>query len=153
MMTHGFANLVYDDQGGPRGDTKTFMTSMLMVMGNRAGRRGRHARTARDGLGRACTSARAAIRSSSRPARPPTADSADRPPAPARPLHGAGRARTAVACRRRVSVFVYVGLPGEPALGPPAFMHRFSGEDNPEAPIAHHWLDSTHITYGVATLG
>jgi hypothetical protein len=53
----------------------------------------------------------------------------------------------------RSSVFVYAGLPGEPALGPPAFMHRFSGEDNPEAPISHHWLDSTHITYGVATLG
>jgi outer membrane receptor protein involved in Fe transport len=32
-------------------------------------------------------------------------------------------------------------------------MHRFSGEDNPEAPISHHWLDSTHITYGVVTLG
>jgi hypothetical protein len=51
------------------------------------------------------------------------------------------------------SWFVYAGLPGEPALGPPAFMHRFSGEDNPEAPISHHWLDSTHITYGVITLG
>jgi hypothetical protein len=23
----------------------------------------------------------------------------------------------------------------------------------PEAPIAHHWLDSTHISFGVATLG
>jgi hypothetical protein len=44
-------------------------------------------------------------------------------------------------------------LPGEPALGPPAFMHRFSGEDNPEAPLSHYWLDSTHITYGVATAG
>jgi hypothetical protein len=53
----------------------------------------------------------------------------------------------------RSSAFVYAGLPGEPALGPPAFMHRFSGEDNPEAPISHHWLDSTHITYGVVTLG
>jgi hypothetical protein len=51
------------------------------------------------------------------------------------------------------SWFVYGGLPGEPALGPPAFMHRFSGEDNPEAPISHHWLDSTHITFGVVTLG
>jgi hypothetical protein len=51
------------------------------------------------------------------------------------------------------SWFVYGGLPGEPALGPPAFMHRFSGEDNPEAPISHHWLDSTHIAYGVVTLG
>src|SRR5687768_2320289 len=51
------------------------------------------------------------------------------------------------------SVFLYVGLPGEPALGPPAFMHRTSGVDNPEAPITHHWLDSTHITFGVVTAG
>ncbi len=51
------------------------------------------------------------------------------------------------------SAFVYLGLPGEPALGPATFMHRFSGMENPEAPLGHHWLDSTHITYGVATLG
>jgi hypothetical protein len=51
------------------------------------------------------------------------------------------------------SVFVYAGWPGEPALGPPAFMHRFSGMELPEAPLGHHWLDSTHITFGVATLG
>jgi hypothetical protein len=51
------------------------------------------------------------------------------------------------------SVFWYVGLPGEPALGPPAFMHRFSGMNIPSAPISHHWLDSTHITYGVITAG
>jgi hypothetical protein len=51
------------------------------------------------------------------------------------------------------SVFTYFGYPGEPALGPATFMHRFSGEDIPEAPITHHWLDSTHVTFGVATLG
>jgi hypothetical protein len=51
------------------------------------------------------------------------------------------------------SAFAYFGMPGEPALGPPTFMHRFSGMDNPEAPITHHWLDSTHITFGVATIG
>ena len=51
------------------------------------------------------------------------------------------------------SVFVYAGLPGEPALGPPAFMHRYSGIDNPEAPLGHHWLDATHITFGVVTAG
>ncbi|MEI9965264.1 MAG: hypothetical protein WDM92_11790 [Caulobacteraceae bacterium] len=51
------------------------------------------------------------------------------------------------------SVFVYGGLPGEPAFGPPAFMHRLSGMDIPEAPITHHWLDSTHITFGVITGG
>jgi hypothetical protein len=53
----------------------------------------------------------------------------------------------------RDSVFVYGGLPGEPAFGPPAFMHRMSIADSPEAPISHHWLDSTHITFGVLTAG
>lgn len=54
---------------------------------------------------------------------------------------------------KKTDVFVYVGYPGEPALGPVAFMHRASSMDNPDAPISHHWIDATHITYGVATLG
>jgi hypothetical protein len=53
----------------------------------------------------------------------------------------------------RNAAFVYAGLPGEPALGPPTFMHRFSGMDIPESPITHHWLDSSHITFGVLTAG
>lgn len=48
---------------------------------------------------------------------------------------------------------LYLAPVGEPALGPPAFPHRPSAFDNPEAPLGHHWLDSTHITFGVATLG
>ena len=32
-------------------------------------------------------------------------------------------------------------------------MHRQSIMDDPEAPISHHWLDSTHISEGVVTLG
>jgi hypothetical protein len=51
------------------------------------------------------------------------------------------------------STYVYFGYPGEPALGPPAFMHRPSAMDDPDAPIGHHWQDSTHITFGVATGG
>jgi hypothetical protein len=51
------------------------------------------------------------------------------------------------------SVFLYGGLPGEPAFGPGAFMHRESIMDSPEAPISHHWLDSQHITFGVLTGG
>lgn len=42
---------------------------------------------------------------------------------------------------------------GEPALGPPAFMHRRLARYQTMSPIAHHWFDSTHITYGVATAG
>jgi hypothetical protein len=51
------------------------------------------------------------------------------------------------------SAFVYAGLPGEPAFGPPPFMHRPAAMMSPEAPITHHWLDSTHITFGVLTAG
>ena len=48
---------------------------------------------------------------------------------------------------------LYGGLAGEPALGPPAFPHRLSAMPNPISPIGHHWLDATHITYGVVTAG
>src|SRR6266496_2101010 len=42
---------------------------------------------------------------------------------------------------------------GEPAIGPTAFMHRASSGENPTAPLGHHWQDSTHIAFNVATLG
>ena len=42
---------------------------------------------------------------------------------------------------------------GEPALGPTAFMHRASAAENVAAPLAHHTLDSTHISMGVITAG
>lgn len=51
------------------------------------------------------------------------------------------------------SLYAYAGLPGEPALGPPSFRHRFSAQDNPEAPLSYHWLEATEVTYGVLTLG
>src|ERR1051325_10589998 len=49
--------------------------------------------------------------------------------------------------------FTYVGYPGEPALGPVAFMHRMSASENSSAPLAHHLQDSTHISFGVFTTG
>ncbi|GAB3545798.1 hypothetical protein [Spirosoma fluminis] len=57
------------------------------------------------------------------------------------------------AVSKDVDVFGYVGYPGEPALGPPAFMHRISAFNNPDAPLGHHWQDATHILFGVATVG
>jgi hypothetical protein len=53
----------------------------------------------------------------------------------------------------RATWFGYLGMPGEPALGPVAFMHRASASENPSAPLSHHLQDSTHISYGVATTG
>jgi hypothetical protein len=52
-----------------------------------------------------------------------------------------------------LSTYLYFGYPGEPALGPPTFMHRVSAMDDPDAPLGHHWQDSTHVTFGVATGG
>ena len=51
------------------------------------------------------------------------------------------------------SAYLYVGYPGEPALGPPTYMHRLLAYDLADAPIGHHWQDATHITFGVATAG
>ena len=48
---------------------------------------------------------------------------------------------------------VYGALAGEPALGPAAFPHRLSAMPNPISPIIHHWVDATHISFGVMTTG
>jgi hypothetical protein len=53
----------------------------------------------------------------------------------------------------RASFFAYFGFPGEPALGPVAYMHRASASENPSAPLSHHLQDSTHISFGVLTSG
>ena len=49
--------------------------------------------------------------------------------------------------------FGYFGYPGEPALGPTAFMHRASASENPSAVLSHHYQDSSHISFGVVTTG
>lgn len=48
---------------------------------------------------------------------------------------------------------LYVAPVGEAALGPTAFPHRYSDFLIPEAPLTHHILDSTHVCFGVATVG
>ncbi|HUQ89716.1 MAG TPA: hypothetical protein VM096_19290 [Vicinamibacterales bacterium] len=48
---------------------------------------------------------------------------------------------------------LYVAPSGEPALGPVAFPHRVSAMASPLAPISHHWMDATHISFGVVTGG
>jgi hypothetical protein len=66
-------------------------------------------------------------------------------------------AELSVAYTQRVAkntdISLSVGMPGEPALGPPVFMHRISAMNNPDAPLSHHYADATHITFGTATLG
>jgi len=51
------------------------------------------------------------------------------------------------------SFLLYAAPVGDPALGPVAFPHRVSNEENPVATLGHHLQDSTHIVYDVVTAG
>jgi hypothetical protein len=151
LMAHGVLNLVYDHQSGPRGDDKFFPSGMLMGMASRP-------------LGNGTLQFKAML--SPDPlmgkrgyplllASGETANGVDRLIDRQHP-HDFFMELSASASQNigpKSSVFLYAGLPGEPAFGPPAFMHREAILDSPEAPITHHWLDSTHITFGVLTGG
>ena len=151
LMLHGFADLVYDDQGGRRGDDKVFGSNMGMAMAQRTLGPGTF------GLRSMLSLEPATIGKEGYPLLLQTGETADgRTPLIDRQhphdlfMELAGTYSISADNR---SLFLYGGLPGEPALGPPAFMHRFSGMNIPAAPITHHWLDSTHISYGVLTAG
>lgn len=150
-MMHGYVNAVYDHQGGPRGDRKTFAASMLMAMAQRSMGDGT--------LGlRAMVSLDPTIGKGGYPLLFQTGETADGRSHLVDRQHPHDLLMELAASYSRKlgadsSVFAYAGLPGEPALGPTAYMHRLSGMDNPETPLTHHWLDSTHITFGVVTAG
>jgi hypothetical protein len=151
LMAHGTVNLVYDHQSGPRGDDKMFAGGMLMGMARRP-------------LGdgtlqfRAMLSPDPAMGPAGYPLLLATGETANgtTPLVDRQHPHDLFMELSVSASQNigpKSSVFLYAGLPGEPAFGPPAFMHRESILDSPEAPISHHWLDSTHITFGVITAG
>ncbi|HEX4602339.1 MAG TPA: hypothetical protein VH116_13160 [Gemmatimonadales bacterium] len=54
---------------------------------------------------------------------------------------------------RNLALSLYLAPVGEPAVGPVAFPHRASAAGDPIAPLAHHWQDGTHVTFGVLTAG
>jgi hypothetical protein len=152
LMVHGFATLIYDDQDGPRGDQKTFSENMLMGMASRDLGPGRL------GLRTMLSAEPVTIGKEGYPLLLQTGETANGidPLVDRQHPHDLFMelaASYSVPLGENGSGFVYLGLPGEPALGPATFMHRFSGMENPEAPLSHHWLDSTHVTFGVATLG
>jgi hypothetical protein len=150
-MAHGFVNLIYDEQGGPRGSVKTFSTSMLMLMARRELGNG--------ALGlRLMLSADPLMGPDGYPLLFQTGETADgRTPLIDRQhphdLLMEASVSYSLDLTPRSSLFVYAGLPGEPALGPSTYMHRLSAIDNPEAPLTHHWMDSTHVSFGVVTGG
>ena len=48
---------------------------------------------------------------------------------------------------------LYAAPVGDPAMGPTAYPHRTSAEEDPIAPLGHHQEDSTHIAFNVVTAG
>ena len=52
----------------------------------------------------------------------------------------------------KATIQFYFAPVGDPALGPVAYPHRASAEELPQAPLSHHWQDSTHIADDVVTV-
>jgi len=147
FMAHGVLDFVYDDQGGKRGGDKSFVAGMAMLMAEHSFGDGDRL------LLRGMVSPEPLMGASGYPLLFATGETANgRDPLIDR-QHPHNLVMELSATFTHQDFYLYAGLPGEPALGPPAYMHRLSGMDNPEAPITHHWLDSTHITNGVVTAG
>src|ERR1051326_6486893 len=149
-MLDADADLVYDRQGGPRGDHEWFVPADFMAMGASqagGGTLGLHGMFSLDPL----------IGASGYPLLFQAGETAEGSTTLGERQHPhdffmelAGTYSVPV---RGGSLFLYAGLPGEPALGPPAFMHRGSAEYNPEAPLTHHWLHSPPPSFAVAPAG
>ena len=151
LMGHALLNLSYDHQSGHRGDDKLFASGMLMGMARREVGNGTL-------QFKAMLSPDPIMGKRGYPlllASGETANGTDRLIDRQHPhdLFMELSASLSQNIGDKSSVFLYGGLPGEPAFGPPAFMHREAILDSPEAPISHHWLDSTHISFGVLTAG
>ena len=152
LMGHATLNGVYDTQGGPRGGEMAFVSGMIMGMAKRSFPDGDAVQL------RIMLSPEPLMGPRGYPLLLQTGETADgkTPLVDRQHPHNLFMEMAVTYSHRltvRDSVFVYAGLPGEPAFGPSAFMHRQSVMDSPEAPISHHWLDSTHITDGVVTAG
>jgi hypothetical protein len=151
-MLHGSLFLQYVAEGGDRGDDQLGATSWVMGMARRDAAGGSLVLRAMGSLDPAT------VGECGYPDLLATGETCEG----GRPLHdrqhphdaimeiGAGWER---ALTPDLAVQLYGALAGEPALGPVAFPHRISAMPMPLAPISHHWLDATHIAYGVATAG
>lgn len=150
VMAHGYVWGVYTDQGGKRGSDEAFVESMAMLSATR------------DWGGtslqlRAMGSLEPAMGQRGYPNLFASGETAHGTPLVDRQhphdlfMELSARVDTEVAPDTKL--FVYGGPVAEPALGPSAFMHRRSARYFALSPIAHHWFDSSHITYGVVTGG
>ncbi|MXO58881.1 hypothetical protein GRI89_04915 [Altererythrobacter salegens] len=150
LMLHGFVWPVYTHQSGPRGDDKAYVQSMAMATLSAPFDGGKFTITTMMSL-------EPLMRHDGYPNLFATGEVAYGEPLVDRQhphdLFMELSGRLDIDIVEDAGVFLYGGPVAEPALGPSAFMHRASARYNPEAPITHHWFDSTHIAYGVVTVG
>jgi len=151
VMLHWNAFISYDWQGGDRGDDQVSSTNWMMAMARRA-------------LAGGLFSVRTMLS-----LEPATVGGAGYPLLlqsgetwRREPLHDHQHPHDLFmevallwqrAIGRDLALEIYLAPAGEPALGPVAFPHRRSAMSDPLGVIGHHWQDSTHIAYGVATAG
>ena len=151
FMGDGF--LVDTQQSGPRGGDKVYSTNWVMASAeHRAGKSGAFqiGSDAEPGAGYhhrsplsiAVPDRRNGIRQSHR-----------RWTASAQFHHGPRASTMCVSSGGHTRLEFYAAPVGDPALGPVAYPHRASAAELPEAPISHHWQDSTHISDDVVTVG
>lgn len=151
VMLHGVAFGVYDDQGSKRGDRQLGVVDWEMLMAMR-----------RVGSGMLHLHAMASLEPATLGAKGYPLLLQTGEAYRGQPLHDRQHPHDLIMelatmfqqpVGRSVAVELYGGLAGEPALGPVAFMHRPSAQNDPFSPLGHHWQDATHISYGVLTAG
>jgi hypothetical protein len=151
LMLHGDVDLYYDHQGTERGDDQVGSTNWAMLMAMHPVGRGMlhlHGMLSAEPF---------TVGARGYPLLLQTGESYKGVPLRDRQhphdLFMELSARYEVPVARNLGVSIYAAPVGEPAIGPVAYMHRPSAQNDPFAPLGHHWQDATHITYGVITAG
>ena len=149
LMSDAVVNAMFNHQGGPRGANEFRVPNWWMGMASRPAGTGRLTFTAMLSLD-PLTVGRAGYAEIFQ-----VGEALDgRPIVDRQHPHDLLMQMAAVWRRPLTSGFVLTlagGPAGEPALGPISFMHRPSAEALVLTPLGHHTLDSTHISFGVAT--
>jgi hypothetical protein len=151
LMVHGDAFLQYDHQGGPRGDDQVGSINWAMLMAMRqlaGGTLHLHGMASAEPLTIGKRGYPLLLQSGETYRGGPLHDRQH--------PHDLFMELSALYERpitQRLGFLLYAAPVGEPAVGPVAYMHRPSALNDPFAPLAHHWTDATHITYGVLTAG
>jgi hypothetical protein len=151
LMVHGDADLYYDHQGAARGDDQVGATNWAMLMAMHplgSGMLHLHGMLSIEPL---------TVGGRGYPLLLQTGESyqglALRDRQHPHDLFMELSARYELPVAPNLGLSLYAAPVGEPAIGPVAYMHRPSAQNDPFAPIGHHWQDATHITFGVLTAG